>query len=86
MSKEKCYLFSKMHYLLHVTTQHTSANLLNYVLLKTCPIMIYQMNIWIIYESLLQNIMKILPIIYQNKTKVLGKSSKFQVQLRGKLY
>ena len=48
--------------------------------------MIYQMNIWIIYESLLQNIMKILPIIYQNKTKVLGKSSKFQIQLRGKLY
>ena len=36
-------------------------------------------NIFAINESLLQNVIKILPTVYQNKTKVPRKSSKFQV-------
>ena len=42
--------------------------------------MINNVNIINIYEFLLQNIIKTLPKIYQNKTKVKGKSSKCRVQ------
>ena len=41
------------------------------------------MNIFAIYESLLLNVMKILPTIYENKTKVPGKIRKFRAYLQG---
>ena len=51
--------------------------------LKICCVMIYNVNIFTIFGSLLQDVIKILPIIYQNKPKVTGKNSKFRVQLEG---
>ena len=45
----------------------------------------YRIYAFTIYESLLQNVIKILTINYQKRTKVLGKSSKFQVELSGKI-
>ena len=39
------------------------------------------MNIFTIDESMLQNIINMLPKNYQNKTKTLRRSSEFQVQL-----
>ena len=39
--------------------------------------MINHVNIFTIYESLLENVIDILPAIYQNKTKVPGKCGKF---------
>ena len=44
--------------------------------------MINNVNIFTIYESLLKNFLKILPKIYQNKTKVPGKSEKFTLHLQ----
>ena len=35
-------------------------------------------NVFTIYKSLIQNVIKILLIIFQNMTKALGKSSKSQ--------
>ena len=48
-------------------------------------IMIYNVNIFTMYESLLKNIIKVLPIIYQSKTKNLEESNKFRVQLQREL-
>ena len=42
---------------------------------------IYNVNIFTIDESMLQNIINMLPKNYQNKTKTLRRSSQFQVQL-----
>ena len=42
-------------------------------------IMTNNVNIFTLYESLLQNVMQILRTIFKKKTNVLGKSSKFQV-------
>ena len=39
------------------------------------------MNPFTIYESLLKTVVKVLPITYQNRTKIPGKSSKFGVHL-----
>ena len=50
-------------------------------MVKIRLIMTNNVNIFAIYESLLKNVTKILPTIYQNKTEVPGKSSKFQVKL-----
>ena len=41
--------------------------------------MINNANIFIIYESLLKNVMKTLPKIHQNKAKVSGKMNEFWV-------
>ena len=44
--------------------------------------MVYNVNTFTIHESIFQNFIKMLPAIYQNKTKVLGKKFKFQVQVQ----
>ena len=41
--------------------------------------MIKNANIFTINESLLKNVIKILPTIYQNKAKIPGKMSEFRV-------
>ena len=43
--------------------------------------MTYYVNAFTIYQSLLQTAVKVLPIIYQNRTKIPEKSSKFGVRL-----
>ena len=48
-------------------------------IIKIRLIMINNVNICTIYESLIYNAMKILLTIYQNKTKFLGKMSKLRV-------
>ena len=50
-------------------------------MIKSNLIIIYNVNILTIDESLLQNIINMLPKNYQNKTKTLRRSSEFQVQL-----
>ena len=50
-----------------------------YDMIKIRLIMIRNVNIFTIYESLLQNVTKILPTIYHNKTKVPRKMRKFRV-------
>ena len=47
--------------------------------------MINNVNIYTIYESLCQNVMRILSTIYQNKTKLLKDSRKFRVHLSEEL-
>ena len=47
--------------------------------------MINNVNIYTIYDSLCQNVMRILPTIYQNKTKLLEESRKFRVHLSEEL-
>ena len=44
--------------------------------------MVYNVNTFTIHESLFQNFIKMLPAIYQNKTKVLKKKFEFQVQVQ----
>ena len=48
-------------------------------IIKIRLIMINNVNICTIYESLIYNAMTILLTIYQNKTKYLGKMSKLRV-------
>ena len=50
-------------------------------MIKSNLIIIYNVNIFTIDESMLQNIINMLPKNYQNKTKTLRRSSEFQVQL-----
>ena len=50
-----------------------------YDMIKIPLIMIKNVIIFTIHESLLQNVMNILPTIYLNKTKVLGEINKFRV-------
>ena len=50
-------------------------------MIKSNLIIIYNVNIFTIDESMLQNIINMLPKNYQNKTKTLRRSSQFQVQL-----
>ena len=52
-------------------------------MVKTFLTLINNVNIFTIYESLRQNVIKMLPTIFKNKTKVMGDSSKFWVQLLG---
>ena len=47
--------------------------------------MINNVNIFTIHKSLLRHIIKILPTIYQNKTKVPEESSKCRVKLQGEV-
>ena len=47
--------------------------------------MINNVNFFTIYEFLIQNVLKILPIIYQNKAKIPGKVSGLVLR-GGKLY
>lgn len=55
----------------------TKVNSNFYDMVKVCLIMINNVNI--IYESLIENVMKTLPTIYQKETKSSGKTSKFRV-------
>ena len=55
----------------------TKVNSNFYDMVKVCLIMINNVNI--IYESLIENVMKTLPTIYQQETKASGKTSKFRV-------
>ena len=48
-------------------------------MVKICLITINNVNIFTIYESLLYDATKALLRIYENKTKVLRKMSKFRV-------
>ena len=57
----------------------TKVNWDSYDMVKSGLIMINNVNIFTIYESLLQNVIKILPAIQHNKTKVLGKMRKFWI-------
>ena len=52
-------------------------------MVKTFLTLINSVNIFTIYESLRQNVIKMLPTIFKNKTKVMGDSSKSWVQLLG---
>ena len=44
-------------------------------------IIINNVNIFTIYESLLKSVLKILPTVYQNKAQVPGQSSELTLQL-----
>ena len=54
-------------------------------MVKINLIIINKVNIFTIHESLLEHVINILLTIYQNKTKVLGKSSKFRSWLKGEV-
>ena len=44
-----------------------------YDMVKICIIIIKNVNIFTIYETIIEKVIAILPITYQNKTKISGK-------------
>ena len=52
-----------------------------YDMVKICIIIIKNVNIFTIHETIIEKVIAILPITYQNKTKISGKNWEFPVYL-----
>ena len=61
--------------------RHERVNRPFYDMVKICVIIITNVNVFTKCETLIENVIRILPITYQIKTKIPGKNRKYFVYL-----